>query len=347
MQFDNIVSSKDKSIVANCVRLMLSVLSSLYGCVISIRNILFDVGIFKSVKLSIPVICVGNLTVGGTGKTPMVIYVVRMLLEMDKRVVILSRGYKSNADGSNDENILLKSALPGVEIVVDGDRVRGGRFAIEQYNPDILVMDDGFQHRRLRRELDITLVDARSPFGYGYVIPRGYLRERKEGLRRSDVAIITRADQVNGARLKSISSSIASLTNNGIQCTATHAPVALYDMDNNAIALSDLKSKPVYAFCAIAKGEAFVETLSALQCKIIGHKFFRDHHHYTEQEIESVVNAGKGGGEKVDNWYVTTEKDWVKIALYSPSVLKNVYRLQIEAKLNDPNGQLKARLKQL
>ena len=347
MQFDNIVSHKDKTITATLSRLMLLVLSYIYGCVVSIRNIFYDIGVQKTVKLSIPVICIGNLTAGGTGKTPMVIYVVKMLLEMDKRVVILSRGYKSKGDKGNDENILLGNALPGVEIVVDSDRIRGGKLAIEKYHPDIIVMDDGFQHRRLHRDLDITLIDARCPFGYGYVIPRGYLREQKKGLRRSDVTVITRADQVNDETLKSISKSVAQLSDNALLLTAMHAPNALYNSQNNTIALTTLKERPVYVFCAIARGDAFVDTLKALDCNVVGHKFFQDHHHYSEDEIALIVNNGKAYSKKVNNWYVTTEKDWVKIALYSPSVLNDVYWLRIETKLNDPTGQLKERLKHL
>ena len=174
-----------------------------YAAGVWIRNRFFDWGWKKSHRATVPVISIGNLTLGGTGKTPCVEYVARFFRQHDVQVAILSRGYGGDG-GRNDEAMLLEENLPDVPHLQGPDRVQLAGTAVEELESELLVLDDGFQHRRLRRDLDVVLVDATNPWGYGYLFPRGSLREPVSSLRRASVVMITRADRVSSAALSRI-----------------------------------------------------------------------------------------------------------------------------------------------
>ncbi len=170
-----------------------------YGAVVALRNRGFDRRWLEIEQAGVPVVSVGNLTVGGTGKTPMVEWVARWYRRRGQRVAILSRGYRQ-VHGLNDEGRVLEENLPDVPHLQDRDRVRSARIAVEELEAEILVLDDGFQHRRLARDLDLVLIDALEPFGLGHLLPRGLLREPLRSLRRTDMVVLSRADLVERVR---------------------------------------------------------------------------------------------------------------------------------------------------
>ncbi len=257
-------------------------LSFLYGGALVIRNALMP----EPVRAGIPVICVGNLTVGGTGKTPMVGWVIEVLKKAGKHPAILTRGY------GRDEPRLLEKL--GVSVVAEPDRVKGASLAKEK-GADVLVMDHGFQHLRLARDLDIVLVDATDPWGGGHLLPWGKLREPKEALGRAGAVVITRADQVASEALRLLREEITRLAPAALAAEAVHQPVGG----------EDLRGKRVLAVCGIGNPEAFRGTLEGLGAQVTL-KAFPDHHAYTEADV-AAVNAL--GAETV----VITEKDAVKL----------------------------------
>ncbi len=270
---------------------LLTALSIPYGWAIHTRNALYDRGLLRSHRAAVPVICVGNLTTGGTGKTPLVVWLCRFLSELQPGAkegqtpcVILTRGYKS-AQGGRDEPALLSQLCPGTPVSVNSDRVAGARQAIERYAPRLLVMDDGFQHRRLARDLDILTIDATAPFGYERLLPAGLLREPVSCMCRAQAAVITRADQATEERLRTIEARIAALNPEMIVARSCHRPTSVTFADGHSAAIDTLKRQRVYAFCGIGNPEAFFQTLRSLGASLVGSSLFDDHHPFSAREI--------------------------------------------------------------
>jgi len=204
------------------VRGALIPVAGLFGWAVSFRNSLYDRNILTRQSAAVPVVSVGNLTVGGTGKTPTVAYVTRALAGLGRRPGILSRGYGGRAgdEGLSDENLQLCESLPGVPLLEDRDRVRGAIRLVAEESVDCIVLDDGFQHRRLSRDLDICLVDATTPVGSGWLLPAGLLLEHLEGLSRATVVLLTRCDLVSREALDALRERIASWTTANLQPTS-------------------------------------------------------------------------------------------------------------------------------
>jgi tetraacyldisaccharide 4'-kinase len=300
---------------ASSVRLLLPILSFLYVTVIRLRNVLYNIGLLRTHRVDKPVISVGNITAGGTGKTPLVIWLCRCLSQQ-KKTVVLTRGYKAgtNLEESSqtydDEPRILANSCPGVEVVINPDRVEGARQAIIKFNAEVLVMDDGFQHRRLGRDLDIVTIDATKPFGYGRILPAGLLREPIYGLTRADAVVITRSDQVNEIQLKVIEKQIENNTKDTIIAKANHKVVAVRLANGKKIIPRSLKGKRVFAFCGIGNPHSFTKTIRDLGCEIVASKIYNDHYHYREEDINEIIShSNKIGVDLI----ITTEKDWTKI----------------------------------
>jgi len=199
-----LVSGSRSGPVASVARFGLRLLSWPYAAAVTLRNICYDRGWFKSDHVAPVVISIGNITAGGTGKTPLVLWLSKMLAEKGLAFVILTRGYKSGKYRLSDEPAILAGAAGRAKVIVNPDRVAAAKEAIEKFNAEVVLMDDGFQHRRLRRDLDIVAIDATCPFGYGRLLPGGLLREPATALKRAQAAVITRCDQVDSDQVEQI-----------------------------------------------------------------------------------------------------------------------------------------------
>lgn len=259
-----------------------------------------------------PVVCVGNLTLGGTGKTPLVAWVARRLAAGGRRPAIVSRGYGAARGETSDEAAELALLVPGVPHVADRDRVAGAGAAAAA-GADCVVLDDGFQHRRLARDLDLVAIDATDPFGCGHLFPRGLLRERLAGLGRAHAAILTRVSGVPSARRAEIRARLTAACGSRMPRTwaeASHAPMGLRAPDGTRDELSWLAGRPVAAFAGIGNPGAFHATLRALGADVVAFRPFVDHHAYSRADLDDLAAWGKARGAAA---LVTTLKDLVKL----------------------------------
>jgi tetraacyldisaccharide 4'-kinase len=283
------------------LRILLWPASKLYGIGVSLRTQLYASGLLKQKRLKATVISVGNLSVGGTGKTPLVIWLAEKLLEQGQRVAILTRGYRGTA-GSSDEVEVMRSRLQNR--VVFG--VGKGRFAegqrIESHQAiDIFLLDDGFQHLQLARDLDIVLIDASRPLAQA-LLPAGPMRERLSALTRAGIIMFTRTENTPGAkealqRLSNLPIFSASTRSLGFRRIGTEGPLQT---------VTELGSGPFFVFCGIGNPEAFVCDLQRWGITPAGHVFFADHHRYTLEDVQAIEQAAVQLGAKS---LLTTEKD--------------------------------------
>jgi tetraacyldisaccharide 4'-kinase len=287
-------------------------LSVPYGCGARLRNRLYDRGLKRVHKAAVPVVSVGNLTLGGTGKTPCVEYVARFYRGLDLRVALLSRGYGA-AGGRNDEALLLQENLEDVPHYQGADRAALADVAVKESESEVLVLDDGFQHRRLARDLDLVLLDATDPWGHGYVFPRGLLREPPSGLRRAGVVLLTRCDQVPAAEVERIRGQVAGLAPRVPVVETVHEPVELVSAEKAVAPLEWIAGRPVVAFCGIGNPAAFRQTLVGLGAEVAAFRAFPDHHGYRREDVEELRTWARQQAR--DCVIVTTQKDLVKIRL--------------------------------
>lgn len=296
-----------------------------YGVIVALRNQLFDRGIFKQVKLSCPVISIGNITAGGTGKTPMTVLTANGLKALGFRPAVLSRGYGGrlttsgnivsdgarillSAEEAGDEPVFIAGATPGIPVLTGPDRCVSGRLAIDKFGADVLVLDDAFQHRRLFRDVDIVLIDADRHFGNGRLLPAGPLREPPAALHRAGVIVETgiargEPEGRKPARHKNMPS-----------FQARYEPLDLRQGNDNKILLpGELKGKKVYAFTGIAGPHKFRSTLEELGAKVIKFLAFPDHYFYKQKDVEAITGEAKALNTDM---VITTEKDGVKLLKY-------------------------------
>jgi tetraacyldisaccharide 4'-kinase len=281
-----------------------------YGVGVWWRNRRFDRG-HDVHRARVPVISIGNLTVGGTGKTPCVEYVARLLREHDYRVAVLSRGYGTEA-GRNDEAMVLEENLPDVPHYQGRDRVELARTAVEESESEVLVLDDGFQHRRLARDLDVVLVDATDPWGGNYLLPRGGLREPKRNLRRAGFVVLTRCDAAGADIVRGIEDEIRTLVPGAPVAKTIHAPLELLSGSARE-GTEALRGRRVGAFCGIGNPDAFRATLTSLGADVRDFRSYPDHHPYTRADVDDL--RAWAIGLPADAWVVTTQKDWVKLRI--------------------------------
>lgn len=284
------------------------------------------------------VISVGNLTLGGTGKTPAVIAIAEEAKKRGYLPCVLTRGYKGRAKGpcfvskgegpllsadeSGDEAFLMAGSLKGVPIVKGSDRYEAGMFALQNLGPSfplesihrlIFILDDGFQHLRLHRDMDILLIDGSNPFGNGRLFPSGILREPMEEMKRADVIVITRAD-VNagdaGARTAGLKEMVRRYNRGAPIFLGEHRPTSLRTASGRVLPIGAIAGKTVFGFCGIGNPESFRHTLLGTGAKMAGLNVFRDHHRYRLQDVRRILNTAKGLNA---DWIVTTEKDIIRL----------------------------------
>ena len=324
-----------KKLLASPGRFLLIPLSWLYAVGVSVRNRFYELGVFKARTLPCQVISVGNIVVGGTGKTPAVITIAKHLQKEGKRVAILLRGYKRHAreeviivsDGkkvcaspaeSGDEAHMMARHLSDVPIIVGRSRYLAGQVALERFNVDILLLDDGFQHRQLARDVDVLTIPATHPFGDPKgLLPVGTLREPLTALRRVDLILLTHADAPNIS--SDAKKALKQFAPNALILESTHQPIHLYPLisENNRedtnvrTDLKELEGKRLLTVCGIGNPEAFIATLRRCSPESVELLAFSDHHVYTETDRRQIHAAFQASEADL---IVTTQKDEQKLA---------------------------------
>lgn len=325
---------------------MYLLLSLVYWIITTIRNKLFDFGIFRSYSIDdIKIICVGNITVGGTGKTPAVQYLAKQYINRGIKVGIVSRGYKgerkedlllvrdydkiyAEAKNCGDEAYLHAIELP-VPIMVGKNRYKACKKLKDSYNLDLIILDDGFQHRKLKRDENIILIDATKPFGDRYLLPKGRLREDLSGLWRASEFIITKADMVSKEKVDEIKKELNKY-NKSIK-VAKHGPV-IFRNDKEEMTLKSIKGKKVLVFSALANPWQFVKTIEVLEPSEIKNLSYPDHYYYTEADFEKIRSEAESFGA---DYILSTEKDYVKYGNRFKE--KNLFSLKIEFEILESN----------
>ena len=325
---------------AAIVRSLLFGLSKVFAVLVKFRLFLYNVRILRDTTLGVQVIAVGNLTVGGTGKTPVVEKFARELRDAGRNVAILSRGYRSKpqpfhiwlknkilfredttpprivSDGKSllldsemagDEPHMLASNLKDVVVLVDKDRVKSGRYAIEKFGCDTLLLDDGFQYWDLRgRRHDVVLIDRQQPFGNEHMLPRGTLREPPSHLARANTIFITKSD----GRTDALRQRIMFLNPTATLIECVHSPMYLEDVfTGERQTLDFIKARKVASLSGIAQPESFEQSLVTLGAELVYSKRFADHHRFSQQEVLNAINRGK---KRQAEMIITTQKDAVR-----------------------------------
>jgi tetraacyldisaccharide 4'-kinase len=309
--FKRIVDGSARGAGPAAARAVLRAVSVPYGWVVAARNAAYDAGVLGSRSAPIPVVSVGNLTLGGTGKTPLVAWVARRLAGRGHRPAIVSRGYAARPGVVSDEAAELALVVPGTMHVADRDRVAGVHAAAAAA-ATVAVLDDGFQHRRLRRDLDIVAIDATDPFGGGRLFPRGLLREPVHGVRRAQAVVLTRATSVDAGRRAWIRDQITAAFGGAAApawMEAEHRPVGLRAAGGHTEPLALLAGRRVAAFAGIGNPAAFRGTLAGLGADVAAFTSFPDHHAYPPADLDRLALRMPTGVDLV----VTTLKDLVKL----------------------------------
>lgn len=347
-----IISGEAKGGLAACLRTALAIGEPLYRVGVTFRNRRFDRKGDTIDKVTIPVVSVGNLTTGGTGKSPLVRDLVQQLMQLGGRPAIVSRGYGSGGKGPNDEARELAVWLPDIPHEQNPDRPQAARDVIArstasgQAPVNIIVLDDGFQHRRLARDLDLVLIDATCPFGYGHLLPRGLLREPIASLRRADGVIITRVDQVPVSRLAEIRAHLTRyLPPDQIMEVAFHASslIEAWPDQDSAEPDSPKSNESCLAFCGVGNPQSFRETLRQAGIQPVDFVPFPDHYRYSQHDLDQLVaTAGRLGASRL----ICTVKDLVKVRLLVPPAMP-VAGLGIETRWVVGQDVMRTRLKSL
>ena len=348
---------------------MMTLFSQLYRMARFIRAKLYETGILRTKRLPCPVICVGNITTGGTGKTPAVIALARLIQKCANppvppftkggmggfdRIAILTRGYKRKStepilavnDGNEilctpqdagDEPYLIASSLKGVPVIVGKDRYCSGQYAIERFGANLFILDDGYQHIRLHRDLNILLIDATNPSGNGHLLPKGILREPLSALSRAHCMIISRANEGDPAGVERL---IRSYNREAPVFYAYYRPVDIADLRGLTLGLSYIKGKTLLLFSGIANPHSFRNSIVNLGGVIKGELIFPDHHWYTARDIEKVRNEAKRLSADA---VITTEKDAVRLTdIHTLTDIKNkldILALQVEMEIDKGFGE--------
>ena len=336
--FRRLVSREQRGWFAAGLRALLWLASLGYGVGVGVRNWLFDVGWLKVAKAEVPVVSLGNVTAGGTGKTPVAAMMCQRLQSLGRRPGLISRGYRAMGQEGNDEKRVLEVLVPGVPHVQNADR-RAAAAVLERmearFRPDVIVMDDGLQHRRLHRDLNLVLIDVTNPFGFGYLLPRGMLREKPGGLRRADAVMLTRCGLAGESTLREIEDAVLRVAP-GLSGRIMHVdfrPRGLLRRDGSRVGFGEVVGRPVFLMSGIGNPVAFEATCRAAGLRVVGARWFADHHHFTSDEVAAVqAEALRLGAEVV----ISTLKDLVKLGHGSEFVLA----MDIEAVLMRPADEL-------
>ena len=353
-------SDQDQPFSIRMLLLLLKALSGVFAAVVAVRYFGYRTGILRRFPLGIQVISIGNVTAGGTGKTPVTEIFARTLAAEGRKVAILSRGYRRKeapfwvrmftqvvtkplvvSDGrrvlldsatGGDEPYMLASNLPGVAVVVDRDRVKAGRYAIKRLGCDTIILDDGFQYQRLKHTVEVVLVDATNPFGNGSMLPRGILREPARHLKRADIIFLTKCR----GDVSAVREEIRRYNDKAEIVECNHSPRLLRDVwSREELPLSWLQGKTVCTLSGIASPKGFENSLRHLGAKVVWCDRYADHHRYDASEVLYALNRTADMGSDA---LVTTEKDAVRFPRFETAPVKCLYlRIAIEILSGDEN----------
>lgn len=323
--YERIISGYTKNPLYVMIRLMLSFFAFFYFLALFVRVLLYRIRIFRSYSVGVPVVSVGNLTLGGTGKTPCVVSLARRLSAKGLNVAVLMRGYGADVDGICEEAAEIKRLVPKVQVYTGKNRYKSARKAVAD-GAQVLILDDGFQHWRIKRDIDIVLVDATNPFGYGYIFPRGLLREWPSALKRADIIILTRTDIPPVSTKLATIAAIKRYAPDTPILQSIHKPKRLIRIPKGKSKdISWLKGKRVLAFCGLANPAAFLMTLTMSGAKTAAFHAFSDHQRYHGRLVGALEEQAKKLNCRA---MVTTLKDAVKLTNYDFSI--PLYALEIE-----------------
>lgn len=363
----DVVYERKTGIGAMLLGAFLFILSCIFSLLVRLRLWLYRNRLFRDTPLGCKVVVVGNLTVGGTGKTPIVMKMAQILARRGRKVAILSRGYKGSSDSllksfwrwltqgsrpdplvvsdgksvltgpdeAGDEPYMLASNLvnDGVVVIVDRDRVEGGRFALRRFGVDTILLDDGLQYLPLRGQINLLLVDSQNPFGNGRLLPRGILREPVSSLKRATYIFVTKTRGVPSTSLVEL---IRQHNQKAEIIACAHRAKELIEVESRrSLPLSALAGKRIAAFSGIATPERFEETLKSEGAKMVSNRRFLDHHAFTDQDLDEVLDSAlRAKAEMI----VTTEKDAVRLqSRFRPPIPLVYVRLEVEI-LGDSDG---------
>ena len=321
-RYRKIIGDKSGGVGVWLFRAILKLASYPYAAAITFRNFLYDKGYFRSHCAPVPVISIGNITTGGTGKTPLTIWLCNKLAKNKLKVAVLTRGYKMETQKLSDEPAVIAANSPAATVIVNPDRVLGAVTAIKEYGAKVLVMDDGFSHRRLRRNVDIITIDATCPFGYGRLLPAGLLREPLTALRRAHAAILTRCDLVGRIDLEDIEAQLLAINPYLVLARTIHAPAGTKSTTLGDINLDELAGRRIFAFCGIGNPEAFEAQLKNLKFDLAALRIYNDHHQYTADDLADIYEEAKYLNADL---ILTTQKDWIKAAMLAPTEIPFAY----------------------
>jgi tetraacyldisaccharide 4'-kinase len=349
-----ILAEEEQGLGIRILRMFATVVAWSYDKLTTLRNILFDSGVLKVHQLSCPVISVGNLAVGGTGKTPMVIWLARFLSEEGWRVGIISRGYKGEETGkvlvvsdgrdilagsdiSGDEPQLLARRLPGIPVLCSTKRALAAEAAVGQFQCEVVILDDGFQHRFVARDLDIVMLDSRDPLGGdGFLFPRGILREQSTALTRAQVLVLSRFD--GSKKAEQNHKNLVGQCPDKTVVTAAHRATRLFEAaTQKELSLSSVKNKRLAAFAGIGRPDDFFRTVGDLGANLVHTTALPDHHPLAAELLASLVEEASA---KQPELWLTTEKDWVRLPSDLPDSMELMI-LAVELELDEDSSLLK------
>jgi len=329
LAYQEVISGKRGDFLGTFARFCLAGLEIPYALGMTARNFSYDHGLRSVKKVSVPVISVGNLTLGGTGKTPFTIWLAQWFLQQGKRPGIVSQGYHADETGWNDEAKEIRMLLPDVPQAFSKNRFKAATSLLSQHPVDLILLDDGFQHRKLFREIDIVLLDATNEFGYHRIFPRGLLRENIASLKRADIVLLSRADAADDAKRINIRKQVHQIAPDVHWGEISHVPVSLLGESRLAWPVDFLKNCNLLAFCGLGNPFAFRSTLLSCDYRFQELVVYPDHHIYTKKDAEILQKKAEQTQSRA---LICSLKDYVKIQSDSLSFDIPVYALVIGIK---------------